>query len=152
MLIQPSDTAEALAMAQAGLSFLADCDAAELATAAQEQALIAREHAEARLTVARARILSAFTVSHGYEADGQFGPRPWLRAFTRVTKSAALGAMTWTRRLDAHPAVAAAMVDGQLSASWAREICAWTDRLPDRLAADADRILLAAAAGGADLP
>src|ERR1700760_2572636 len=133
MLIQPSDTAEALAMAQAGLSFLADCDAPELPTADQGQTLIGPEHAEARLTVARARILSAFTVSHGYEADGQFGPRPWLRAFTRVTKSAALGAMTWTRRLDAHPAVAAAMVDGQLSASWAREICAWTDRLPDRL-------------------
>jgi hypothetical protein len=31
------------------------------------------------------------------------------------------------------------MVDDQPSASWAREICAWTDKLPAHLVADADR-------------
>ena len=40
---------------------------------------------------------------------------------------------------------------GSISASWAREICAWTAKLPEGKQADADAILLAAAAGGAEL-
>ena len=59
--------------------------------------------------------------------------------------------MAWMHRLQAHPLVAAALAGEVISVSWAREICAWTDRLPPELAGDADRILLAAAAAGADL-
>ena len=59
--------------------------------------------------------------------------------------------MGWARRLQAHPAVAAALAAGEITASWARELCSWTDQLPEDLRADADAILLAAAAGGADL-
>ena len=148
---QPLDPAGALAMVQAGLSFLATSEAAELPTAVQAEVLTTLERAEAQLTAARTRTLAAFAGSHGYEADGQFGPKPWLRAFTRVTRGAADGAMAWVRRLDAHPAVAAALADGDLSESWAREICRWTSKLPAEHVADADAILLAAAAGGADL-
>ena len=78
-------------------------------------------------------------------------PKPWLRAFTRITPGAAGVALAWMHRLQAHPAVAAALAGEVISVSWAREICAWTDRLPPDLAGDADAILLAAAAGGADL-
>ncbi len=56
------------------------------------------------------------------------------------------------KRLEAHPAVAAALAAGTISPSWARHICAWTDALPEDSRDDADRILLAAAAGGAVLP
>jgi uncharacterized protein DUF222 len=149
---QPLDTAEALAMAQAGLSFLATCEAAELPSAVQAEVLTGLESAESRLTAARSAVLSAFCATHGYEADGQFGPKPWLRAFTRITPGAATGALAWMRRLQAHPLVAAALAGELISISWAREICAWTDRLPPGLIEDADRILLAAAAAGADLP
>jgi hypothetical protein len=36
----------------------------------------------------------------------------------------------WARRLAAHPVIAHALAGGQLSASWARAICGWSDRLP----------------------
>lgn len=143
----PSDVPQALAMVQAGLSFLTGS-----AVAGQEaEALIGLEKTEARLTAARARALSAFCTGHGYEADGQFGPKPWLRAFTRITRGAADRALAWMRRLDAHPAVAAALAEERITASWAREICGWTSRLPAELIQNADTILLAAATQGAEL-
>jgi len=40
---------------------------------------------------------------------------------------------------------------GQLSASWARALCQWTDQLPEERRDDADAIVLAAARGGAGL-
>jgi hypothetical protein len=138
-------------MVQAGLSFLAASEPAGLPTSVQAEVLTGLERAEAQLTAARTRTLAAFAGSHGYEADGQFGPKPWLRAFTRVTRGAADAALAWVRRLDAHPAVAAVLAAGDLSESWAREICRWTSKLPAEHVSDADAILLAAAAGGADL-
>ena len=85
----PSSTGQALAMVRAGLGYLAGCDAGSLGTAAQAEALIGLERAEAQHTAARARILSVFTGQQGYEADGYYGPGSWLRAITRVTKGAA---------------------------------------------------------------
>ena len=40
---------------------------------------------------------------------------------------------------------------GEISESFARTICLWTDKLPQECRPDADAILLGAAAGGADL-
>jgi hypothetical protein len=57
----------------------------------------------------------------------------------------------WARRLAAHPLVAAALAGGQVSTSWARHVCDWADQLPAGHRGDADRILLAAVAGGAQL-
>jgi hypothetical protein len=148
----PSGPAQALAMVSAGLGYLAACDAAGLGTAVQAEALIGLEHAEAQHTAARASILSAFTAQDGFQADGQFGAKAWLRAVTKVTRGAAAGAAGWARRLAAHPVLAGALAAGQLSASWARQICDWTDELPQDHRGDADQILLAAALGGAGLP
>ncbi|HXS63156.1 MAG TPA: DUF222 domain-containing protein, partial [Streptosporangiaceae bacterium] len=47
--------------------------------------------------------------------------------------------------------VAAALAAGTVSGSWAREICGWTDKLPQDARDGADQILLAAAAGSARL-
>ena len=129
----PASTGEALAMVRAGLGYLADCDAGSLGTAAQAEALIGLEVAEAQHTAARARILAAFTAQQGYEADGYYGPGSWLRAITRVTKGAAAAAAGWARRLAAHPVIAAALAAGQLPVSLARLICDWTDKLPEDL-------------------
>ena len=147
----PSDPAQALAMVRAGLGYLSACDAASLGTAGLAGALVGLEQAEAQHTAARARMLAAFTAQQGHHADGQYGPASWLRAVTRVTNGAAAGAVRWARRLAAHPLIAAALAAGQLSSSWARALCAWTDQLPDDRRADADAILLAAAHGGAAL-
>ncbi len=102
-------------------------------------------------TAARASVLSAFDAASGYEEYGQRSPRTWLRWQTQVTGGAASDSVGWMRRLRAHPAVADALADGRISASWAREICDWTDRLPGDARDDADRILLGAAAGGGEL-
>ena len=143
----PSGPAQALAMVSAGLEYLAGCDAAGLGTTAQAEALMGLEQAEARHTAARAKILAAFTAQHGFQADGQFGAKSWLRAVTKVTRGAAAGAAGWARRLQEHPVLAGALAAAQLSASWARQIYDWTDRLPEDHRADADQILLAAALG-----
>jgi Domain of unknown function (DUF222) len=147
----PASAGQALAMMQSALSYLAKTPPPAAEAAALAEVLTGLERAEAQLTVARARALSGFCAGHGYEADGQYGPKPWLRAFTRVTGRAAAGAMAWMRRLYDHPAVAAALADEAISASWARELCGWTGQLPPQRVTDADTILLAAAAGGADL-
>jgi hypothetical protein len=55
------------------------------------------------------------------------------------------------RRLAAHPAVADALAAGRISESWGRQICEWTELLPEDHRGDADEILLGAAAGGAEL-
>jgi hypothetical protein len=147
----PSSTVQALAMVRAGLGYLTACDAASLGTPVQAEALIGLEQAEAQHTVARAKILAAFSGQQGHQADGQYGPASWLRAFTNVTNGGAAGAVKWARRLTAHPLIADALAAGQLSSSWARALCAWTDQLPEDRRADADAILLAAAHGGATL-
>ncbi len=69
----PASTVQALAMVSAGLGYLAGCDAADLGTAAQAEALVGLEQAEARTTAARARILAAFSAQDGYQADGHYG-------------------------------------------------------------------------------
>jgi hypothetical protein len=50
-----------------------------------------------------------------------------------------------------HRQVADALAGGVISESWAREICRWTDLLPQEVRDDADVILLGAAAAGAEL-
>jgi Domain of unknown function (DUF222)/HNH endonuclease len=100
-------------------------------------------------TAARAKVLAAFTAQNGYEADAAFGPKTWLRAQTKVTQGAAAGAVAWATRLQAHPAIATALAHEEITASWARQICQWTDQLPGDHRADADQILLAAATGDA---
>ena len=51
-----------------------------------------------------------------------------------------------------HPAVVAALATGQLSESYGKMMCPWTDKLPAGSRATADDILLAGAARGMELP
>ena len=150
--VPPACAADAVAMAQAGLAWLAGADAASLPSAVQADCLRALEQAESMHIAARARVLAAFHAGDGCRDDGHGSAKMWLRWQTRITKGAAAGAMAWMRRLAAHPAVADALAAGELSGSWARAVCGWTDLLPAECRADADVILLAAAADGADLP
>lgn len=147
----PASVDDALAMLDRALAMLTAADAALLTAAVQARALRALERAEARHTAARARMLAAFSAQGGYEDDGHGSARVWLRWQTRVTKGAAAGAVGWMRRLAAHPVIAQALADGEISASWARAICGWSERLAGHLHDDADQILAGAAAAGADL-
>jgi Domain of unknown function (DUF222) len=148
---EPANVADALVMLDNALAALAAADAGSLPVVVQAQVLRALERAEARHTAARAQILAAFSVQDGYEDDGHGSVRVWLKWQTRITKGAAVGAVGWMRRLAAHPVIAGELAAGQISASWARAICDWNERLPDASRDSADRILAEAARGGAEL-
>ncbi len=68
-----------------------------------------------------------------------------------MTKGAAAGHTAWVCRTRAHPRIAAAMAARELSESWARMICGWTEKLPEDCRDNADAILAGAASGGLDL-
>ena len=120
----PATAADAVAMAHAGLAYLAKADLASMPAAVQAECLRGLERAESLHTAARAGVLAAFMSCGGFQDDGQASARSWLRWQTRVTNGAAAGAVGWARRLAAHPAVGEALAAGEISASWAREICA----------------------------
>ena len=150
-LPEPGSVSGALAILDRALDYLNAADVAGLPVDTQAAALKSLEAAEAKHTAARAAMLSAFSANGGPEADGHGAARVWLRWQTRVTRGAAAGAVAWMRRLAAHPVIERALANGEISASWARELCAWTDRLPAGVREDADRLLCQAAADGADL-
>jgi len=141
----------AVGLAVTGLGAVATADVAAVPVAVQADCLRELERAEALLVAARASVLSAFDYNGGFKDDGQGTARTWLRWQTRITSAAASGAVGWMRRLRAHQRVAKALAAGQVSASWAREICDWTNRLPESARDEADEILLGAAAASAEL-
>jgi Domain of unknown function (DUF222) len=142
---------EAAEVVRAGLGFLTATDATQMAAETQAHCLQILEQATAMSTAARASILAAFTAGQGYCADADYSPRAWLIHKTRVTKGAAVAYTAWARRAAAHPQVAAMLAAGEMSESFARTICAWTDKLPQDCKQAADAILIAAAKAGADL-
>ena len=87
----------------------------------------------------------------GYCQDADYSPLTWLVNRTQVTRGCAAGHVGWSRRAGAHRLVTAALAAAEVSASWARVICGWTDKLPEGCREEADRILLAAARSGLDL-
>jgi hypothetical protein len=147
----PASAGEALSAISAGLDYLSGADVASLTTTEQADCLRALEQAISKHTAARSRVLAAFHAQDGCTDDGHGSTRTWLTWQTRIGGGAASDAMGWMRRLGAHPAVADALATAQVSESWARAICTWTDLLPAEHRAGADQILLAAAGGGADL-
>jgi hypothetical protein len=142
---------EAAETVRAGLGFLAAADATAMAAETQAQCLQILEQATAMSTAARASILAAFTSGQGYSADADYSPRAWLINRTRITKGAAVAYTAWARRAAAHPQVVQALAGGEISESFARMICLWTDKLPEDCRQAADAILLTAAKAGADL-
>jgi Domain of unknown function (DUF222)/HNH endonuclease len=147
----PATAADAVAMAQAALSWLAETDVASLTTIEQADCLRGLERAASMHTAVQSRVLGAFHTQGGYEDDGVRSTKTWLSWQTRTTRGAAGRAVAWMRRLGDHPAVGEALAGGRISESWARKICDWTDALPEDVRGDADVILLGAADGGADL-
>ena len=147
----PVNVTEALAMVRSGLGYLVAADATGLPGEVQARCLQDFEGDDAMLTAARAQILGAFASAQGHLADGDYSPKMWLFHRTRVTKGAAAGHVGWARRAAAHPRVLAAMGAAEITVSWARSICDWSDKLPEACREEADGILLGAAGKGLDL-
>jgi len=74
----PATAAQAMAMVQAGLRWLATADAASLPTAVQADCLRGLEQAQSLHTAARSRVLSAFHAQCGFEDDGVRHEAPLL--------------------------------------------------------------------------
>ncbi|HEX7993793.1 MAG TPA: DUF222 domain-containing protein, partial [Streptosporangiaceae bacterium] len=145
------DAGQAVTALHQALTFLATTDMTTLTTAEQADCLRGLERADSVRVAAESAALTAFSTSQGYTGDGHGSTRTWLRWQARITGPAASAAVAWSRRLADHPAVAAALARGDLSPSWARQICDWTDLLPLSARPEADDILLTAAAAGATL-
>ena len=126
-----ASASEALEMVQAGLGYLAAADPTAMAAETQAECLRMLEQAHAMYTAARTSVLAAFTSGQGYCADADYSPRAWLINRTRVTRGTAVGYTAWVRRAAAHPEVAAVLAAGEMSESFARTICTWTDKLPE---------------------
>ena len=149
--VSPASAKEALGMLRSAMGYLSAADATAMAAETQARCLQALEQVTAMGAAARTSILAAFTSGQGYCADADYSPRAWLIHKTRVTKGAAVGYTAWVRRAAAHPRVAQVLAAGEISESYARAICGWTDKLPEHCRADADAILVTAAAAGMDL-
>ncbi len=143
----PATPAEAAAMVLAGLGWLASADLASAPAVVQADCLRALERAASVQVAARSAVLSAFDANCGFQDDGHGTARTWLRWQTRITNPAASAAVGWMRRLNAHNAVRDALAAGTVSSSWARQICDWTDLLPESARGDADLILLGGRCG-----
>ena len=148
----PASASEAMEMVHAGLGWLAAADATALGGEEQARCLQMLEQAHSMGTAARASILAAFTCGQGYSADADYSPRAWLIHKARISKGAAVGHTAWARRAAAHPLVVAVLAGGEMSESFGRTICTWTDKLPPDCRQAADEILARAAAAGMGLP
>jgi hypothetical protein len=149
---RPANAAEALAAVEAGLRYLSSSiNVSELTAAEQADCLRALTRAESLHMAATVTVLAAFTAGAGPAADGHGTVKSWLRWQTRITQGAAAGVSGWLRRMARHPGIGEALAAGSVSASWARQIADWTDKLPADHRCDADVILLDAAEAGSDL-
>src|SRR5579859_5212247 len=147
----PASASEALDMVQTGLAYLAQADASAMSAAERVACLRRLEQTDAVATVARTAVLRVFTAGQDYADDGDYSPCSWLIHRTRVTKGTAVDHAAWVKRDAGHPAVMAALAARQVTKSYAREICSWTDKLPEDSRLAADEILLGAAASGLEL-
>jgi hypothetical protein len=136
-------------VARAALGYLASADATGLTSDEQAGCLRQFERLTSVTTAARASVLGAFTTGKGYAADADYSPRAWLIHKTGITRGAAVSYTAWAKRAAAHPRVFAVLArDGEVSESFARTICLWTDKLPVASRDTADGILIGAAISG----
>jgi hypothetical protein len=147
----PGSIAEALRMAHAGLDHLNGPAAADLPPAALGEVLRSLGELQAKFTAAHAGVLRRFDAADAHDADGYGTSKAWLAAMTRMTRPAAGAAVAQMRTLSRHRHLEDALAAGRLSPSWALKIAEWTKDLPPELRGQTEKILLEAAAAGADL-
>jgi hypothetical protein len=147
----PGSVAEALSMMGAALDYLNGpagdlIQPAALGDVVQVLAGIDAKHAAARM-----RFVSRFDANDCHDRDGYPTTASWLAGRTKVVLKKARAEVRQARSMTgAHPGLASAMAAGELSPSWAAGIAAWTAKLPKDIRQDTERILLQAAAAGAD--
>src|SRR5690242_10108537 len=142
---------EALDVAFAALGYLAGADATGMAAEEQAGCLARLERVTSVVAAARCSVLGGFTAGKGYSADADYSPRAWLIHRTGITRATAVSYTAWAKRAVAHPEVFAVLAAGDVSESFARTVCVWTDKLPLASRDKADAILMGAAVAGLGL-
>jgi len=131
---------------------LAGADPADLAEAEMARRLRILERLDAMGAAVRGRLLEAFDARDGAVADGQRTTRTWLVHVTRVTKGQAGEHRAVQALAEGHRVLLAGLAEGDvLTKSVALQLAKWTRAIPDEYRDEAEEILVAAAAAGADL-
>ena len=146
-----ANVGEAMDMARAALGYLAAADAASLAAQTQAECLRNLERTDAVATAARACFLSAFTAGQGLLRRRGLQRAGLADAPDRDHPRRGRHHTAWAQRASTHPRVVAALAAGDLSESYGRVICRWTDTLPEKYREESDELLIAAALAGLGL-
>jgi 5-methylcytosine-specific restriction endonuclease McrA len=142
---------EALAMMDAALDYLNGGAVDEVGAPGLGGVLQGLSGIGAKYTAAWNAFLARFDANDCHDADGYPASASWLAHKTQAKLSDARAQVKQMRKITARPVLSAAMAEGHLSESWAREIITWTRPLPPEMLDETDRIMLNAAADGADL-
>jgi Domain of unknown function (DUF222) len=143
--------ADALRMVNAGLDYLNGPGAEDLDPAGCGLVLRSLGEIEAKFTAAHAAVLARFDAADAHDCDGYGTSATWLTAMADMTRPDAKTKVWRMRLLRAHPAMAAALADADISTSQALAIAKWTKQLPAELRAETIKILVQAATAGASL-
>ena len=148
----PVSPGEALAMARAGMAFLARVDAASMPAGALGEALEALEQLGATGAAAQGRLLTAFDAMDGACEWGQRTWRSWAVSHLRVSRGQAGEYRELMRLCREYPMLAAALAEGTvMPRSMAVMAAKWLRSVPAEFRGEAEEIVVAAARNGADL-
>jgi Domain of unknown function (DUF222) len=148
----PATWAQAQAMLDDAIRFMAAEDTAGLPAEAAAERLRALECHDAVEAAVRGRLLAGFSAQDGPVADGHRSIRAWLVHGTRVTRGQAAEHQAVQALAEHHPALNAALAEGgPLSKSEALLLAKWTRSIPAEYRGEAEDLLVAAAGRGVDL-
>ena len=147
-----TSTGDAVQVMTDAAQYLAGVDYAGLPAEVIGGVLAAMEQVDSVQAAVRGRAGDAFIGAQGHLDWGYKSLAAWYRNITKVTGPAAKAHKNWARRHHDHPVVMTALAGGEvISESWARQVIAWTSKLPEEFRGQADQILVQAAADGVDL-
>jgi Domain of unknown function (DUF222) len=147
-----ASVADALRVGRALGTYLNSPAVADLEAPARGEALEQLGAITSLLTAATNGMLRRFDADDSHDADSYATSAAWLAAKIRLGRKDAKAAVRQMRLLARHPHLDDATTTGGLTISWAKEIAGWTGRIDhDELQQEADKILVDAAAAGADL-
>ncbi|HEV3292867.1 MAG TPA: DUF222 domain-containing protein, partial [Streptosporangiaceae bacterium] len=148
----PATGAEAWAMLESSMRFLAAEDISALPAEAAAERLQALERHDAIEAAVRGRLLVVFHAQDGPVADGQRSIRSWLIHTTGVTAGQAGEHQAVQAIARDHPVLHAALAEGGLlTKSVAIQLAKWTRHIPEQCRDKAEELLAGAALAGVGL-
>jgi hypothetical protein len=145
-------TGEAIGIMKDAARYLAGLSYPDLPAQTLADLLAGMEHVDAAQAAIRGRAGQVFTGTQAHIEWGQKNLGGWYKNETKVTKPAADAHKAWSRRLAEHPVMIDALAQlDVISESWARQVTAWTGKLPAEYVRQADEIMVEAARNDVDI-